>query len=113
MASFNALSDTDLARMTHSAWREASRDWQEARRAPEAARPMLIAAAESADAYWRDLRDEQDRRLEAAADMPDEVRSSDTYVAADPIPQSPWVIRAQRNELPPKALQGGSLRVTK
>jgi hypothetical protein len=85
------VSDGDLARMTDRAWREAARSWGEARAATGTIRQTLLTGAEAADAYWRDLRDEQDRRLdEAAFDIGSvEDRSSDTYVVATEALQPP------------------------
>jgi len=118
-ATFSALSDTDLVRMTGRAWRDAAREWQEARSSTGTARTMLLNSAELADAYWRDLRDEQDRRLEEAAlSIPVEVGSSDIYtvlpdggVTSLPVPAkapvtSPWVGLAVSHELSSR-VEGG------
>jgi hypothetical protein len=98
-AAFSAVSDSELARMTDRAYREASRSWREAQRCGERSiRPMLTASAASADAFWRDLRDEQDRRLdELAADLPFEVPSTDSRQV--PVTSS-WIKRCAAKTLP-------------
>ena len=61
-APFAALSETELTAMTDRAWREASRCWQEARRAQGDVKAMLLAEADSAEYFWTTLRDEADNR---------------------------------------------------
>jgi len=81
MADLSALSDTELTRMADRAYREAARSWQEARQSGDGSiRPMLFAAAEAADAYWRDLRDEQESRLAELSGPTEDTSTSLTYV---------------------------------
>jgi hypothetical protein len=67
-----ALTDADLQFMAERAWRHAARSWSEARQYARAQREggdvteavvrMLYAEAESAEATWRRLANEQKRR---------------------------------------------------
>lgn len=72
----SVLTDADLTRAVNRAWREASRCWQEYRSTPKGSpiRPMMLTAAEAAEAWWSDLHEEQEARL---TEEQDEVLSTD------------------------------------
>jgi hypothetical protein len=61
-----AIPDTELDRMVERAWRDASRNWQEARSCSSSIAAVMRRVARESEAFWSSLRVEQARRLTAA-----------------------------------------------